>query len=92
MPRHYPANTVYALFPFFTPETTKKNLTKLGIADKYDFSRPKPQPIPKIVDTIAGIRYVFNDAVKFRTMYPAIAMSPEGYGFFLAFDGDQKEK
>lgn len=92
LPRHYPANSVYALFPFFTPPTTKKNLTNLKIADKYNFARPRPLPIPKIVDTIQGIRTVFNDSVKFKTNYPDMRMLTEGYGFFLVFDSEDQQK
>ena len=93
LPRHYPANSVYGLFPFFTPDTNKKTLQKLGIADKYDFNRPKPVPIPKVVDTIPGIRRVFEDSVTFKTMYPDMwSLTDGGYGFFLVFDSERKEQ
>ena len=49
--------------------TTKNNLTKLGIVDKYDLERPKPQPIPKVVDTISGIRYVFAEFTDLKVPY-----------------------
>ncbi|KAI5117531.1 hypothetical protein M0805_004764 [Coniferiporia weirii] len=91
LPRHYPANNVYALFPFFIPEVTKQNLTKLGIADKYDFSRPKATPVPKVLNTLTGIRYVFNDFKRFRQTYEAdMKMLTEGYGFMLTFDEQGK--
>lgn len=93
LPRHYPANSVYALFPFFTPETTKKNLERLGIVGQpgYAFSRPKAQPIPKVVDTLTGIRYVFNDSTKFVTTYgDDMRMLTEGYGFFLVFEDEKR--
>ncbi|KAH8111877.1 heme peroxidase [Phellopilus nigrolimitatus] len=90
LPRHYSANNVYALFPFFTPQVTFQNLTKLGIAEKYDFNRPKTTPIPKVLNTLTGIRYVFNDFKKFHQIYEAdMKMLTDGYGFMLTFD-DQK--
>ncbi|TCD62866.1 hypothetical protein EIP91_006272 [Steccherinum ochraceum] len=93
LPRHYPANSVYALYPFFTPEVTRQNLTKLGIAEKYDFNRPKPQPIPKVVDTLTGIRYVFNDSTKFKTVYgDDMRLLTGGYGFFLVFEEAAKHE
>ena len=61
LPRHYPANSVYGLFPFFIPEVTKQNLTKLNMLQGYDFSRPKPTPVPTVLNTFTGIRQVFND-------------------------------
>ena len=87
LPRHYPANSVYALFPFSTPETTKFNLTKLGIADKYDFNHPKAAPIPKVIDTIAAIRTVFKDPTNFKsTNLSDFRLVTNGYGFFFSFD------
>jgi linoleate 10R-lipoxygenase len=92
LPRHYPADNVYGLFPFFTPATTKQNLTDLGIVDKYKFNRPTALPIPKVVDTIQGIRNVFNDSVTFKTTYPTMQLLTEGYGFFLTFDSEKKQQ
>lgn len=92
LPRHYPGNSVYGLYPFFTPTVTKSNLTNLekkgiiaSISD-YKFERPKALPIPKVVDTLAGIRYVFDDFNKFKTTYKDMKMLTEDYGFFLVFD------
>ncbi|KZT00985.1 heme peroxidase [Laetiporus sulphureus 93-53] len=91
LPRHYPANSVYALFPFFTPEITKTNLTKLGIADKYDYSRPVAQPIPKVLNTLTGIRHVFADPTKYIQIYTRdMTMLTRGYGFMLVFDEREK--
>ena len=92
LPRHYPATSVYALFPFFTPETTKENLANLKIAEKYDFARPKPLPIPKVVDTLQGIRTVFTDNVTFKTDYPDLIRLTCGRGFFLNYDSEDQKK
>ncbi|THH11068.1 hypothetical protein EW145_g888 [Phellinidium pouzarii] len=91
LPRHYPANNVYGLFPFFTPEVTHQNLTKLGIVDNYDFKRPVATPIPKVLNTLTGIRYVFNDFEKFHQTYTAnMAPLTDNYGFMLTFDERKK--
>lgn len=92
LPRHYTGNSAWALFPFSTPETTRNNLTRLRLADKYSFERPTAQPIPKVVDTIQGIKAVFGDNMTFRTSYTTMAMLTEGYGFFLCFDADRKQQ
>ncbi|KAI5117535.1 hypothetical protein M0805_004768 [Coniferiporia weirii] len=87
LPRHYPANNVYALFPFFIPSETEKNLKNLGIVANYDLTRPKATPIPKVLNTLTGIRYVFNDFQRFHQTYgPDMKMLTEGYGFMLTFD------
>lgn len=92
LPRHYPANSVYGLFPFLTPEVTKQNLTKLGYADKYDYRRPIAQPIPKVLSTLTGIRYVFDRPRKYNQIYTEnMNLLTRGYGFMLTFDND-KEK
>ncbi|KIJ45873.1 hypothetical protein M422DRAFT_226935 [Sphaerobolus stellatus SS14] len=90
LPRHYPANSAYGLFPFFVPDETKNNLTKLGVADNYDFARPKPQPVPKVLRTLTGIRYVFDDFNRFKVIYGQdMGMLTNGYGFFLTFDEEK---
>lgn len=43
LPGMYPVNSVYALFPFSTPKTTRKVLTDLGIADRYSFELILPK-------------------------------------------------
>ncbi|KAI0756453.1 heme peroxidase [Daedaleopsis nitida] len=68
LPRHYPANNVYGLFPFFTPEVTQYNLGKLGIADSYKLSRPVIKPVEKVVDTLAEIGKILNDSVNYKAV------------------------
>jgi linoleate 10R-lipoxygenase len=69
LPNNYTYNSVYGLFPFFTPDNMKKNLTKQGIADKYDFSRPNPLPPVVSVETLRGIKTVFDDFERFKVTY-----------------------
>ena len=92
LPRHYPGDSVYALFPFFTPPTMKANLTKLGLADQYantDGARPTPLPIPKVVDTLDGIKYVFARPGQYANTYvKGTNLMTAGYGFMLSFDDE----
>ncbi|KAH9932122.1 heme peroxidase [Epithele typhae] len=67
LPRHYPANSVYGLFPFFTPEVTKKNLTKLKVLPSYDVARPVALPPAKIVNTLTDIAATLHDRKKYAT-------------------------
>ncbi|KAI0640160.1 heme peroxidase [Trametes polyzona] len=67
LPRHYPANNIYALFPMMTPETTKKNLTNLGIVDNYDLKQPVPQPVPVVVNTVGDISRILQAPQQFKT-------------------------
>lgn len=90
LPRHYPGNSVYSLYPFFTPSVTRQNLTRLGIFDQYtdyDGKRPTPQPVPRIVDTVAGIQYVLKNPKKYSNPYTKdMATITGGYESLLSFD------
>ncbi|KAJ7160327.1 heme peroxidase [Mycena filopes] len=85
LPRHYPFNSVYGCFPFFTPQKMKQSLTTQGIAANYTFDRPVPAPQPKVLNTFTGIKYVFNDPLTFPTVYDMKGLG-NGYGFLLCFD------
>ncbi|KAJ7078001.1 heme peroxidase [Mycena belliarum] len=85
LPRHYPYNSVYGCFPFFTPQKMKQSLTAQGLAAKYTFDRPVPAPQPKVLSTFTGIKYVFNDPARFPTVYDMKGLG-NGYGFLLCFD------
>ncbi|KAK7036088.1 heme peroxidase [Favolaschia claudopus] len=89
LPRHYPYNSVYGCFPFFTPQKMKESLTKQGIAGDYTFERPVPPPEPKVLNTFTGIKYVFNDPLRFPTVYDMKGLG-NGYGFLLCFDQSAK--
>ncbi|KDN41575.1 hypothetical protein RSAG8_07376, partial [Rhizoctonia solani AG-8 WAC10335] len=86
-PRHYTYNSAYSLFPFFTPETTKQNLTKLKLADQYDFARPRETPIPKPLNNFTAIKYVSNEITKYKVPYgPDMRYITFGRAMFLAYD------
>ncbi|KAG6815996.1 hypothetical protein H0H87_009602, partial [Tephrocybe sp. NHM501043] len=74
-------NSVYALYPFFTPEKMKDSLTKQGTASKYNFDHPTPLPIPKVLNTFTGIKTVWNDPQRFKVAYERV-----GYGSALVCD------
>ncbi|KAF9492298.1 heme peroxidase [Pleurotus eryngii] len=81
MPRHFPWNSTYSLWPFFTPEHMRQSLTRQGIAQKYTFDRPIAQPVPVILKTFAAIKGVWNDPSRFKIIYEKL-----GYGSMLLFD------
>ncbi|KAJ7133385.1 heme peroxidase [Mycena epipterygia] len=89
LPRHYPYNSVYGCFPFFTPQKMKQSLTKQGLAANYTFDRPAPAPELRVLSTFTGINYVFNDPTRFPTVYDMRGLG-NGYGFILGFDQSAK--
>ncbi|KAG5337782.1 hypothetical protein C0989_008907 [Termitomyces sp. Mn162] len=74
-------NSVYSLYPFFTPQKMKDSLTRRKIDRKYTFDRPKTLPATKILSTFAGIKAVFNDPSRFKVIYER-----KGHGSALMFD------
>ncbi|CAL1694713.1 unnamed protein product [Somion occarium] len=91
LPRHYTSNSVYGLFPFFTPETSHQTLTKLKVVEKYTFKRTLPQPIPKTVNTMVGLRHVFSKPDIYKTTYGEDMRNlTNGFGFMLVFDDGAK--
>ncbi|KAG5648767.1 hypothetical protein DXG03_000115 [Asterophora parasitica] len=81
LPRHFPWNSVYSLFPFFTPSKMRTSLAHQGIAEKYTFDKPKVLPVPKVLNTFTGIKAVWSDPTKFKVIYEKY-----GYGSPLMFD------
>jgi len=69
LPRHYPYNSVYSTFPFFTPSKMKASLGAQKIDSQYTFDRPVTAPEPKILNTFTGIKHVFSDPNRFKVVY-----------------------
>jgi hypothetical protein len=81
LPRHFPWNSVYSLFPFFTPSHMTTSLTRQGLQAKYDFNPPATIPVPKVFNTLTGIKTIFSDPSRFKVIYEKF-----GYGSMLMFD------
>ncbi len=82
-PATTPENSVYGLFPFFTPAAVKENLTNLKLdLSNYNFERPKIKPIPIVINTISAIRYVFSDYNIYKQTYTDdMNLLTQGYGY-----------
>ncbi|KAK1217118.1 hypothetical protein PQX77_020235 [Marasmius sp. AFHP31] len=89
LPRHYPHNSVYGCFPFYTPSKMKDSLTRLGVAAQYSFDRPQPAPQVKVLNTFKGIKHVFDQPAQFSVIYD-LKGSQTDYGNMLGFDDPAK--
>ncbi|KAF7300907.1 Heme peroxidase [Mycena kentingensis (nom. inval.)] len=89
LPRHYPYNSVYGCFPFYTPTKMLESLTRMGIADQYTFDRPTPARVPVVLHDFTAINYVFSDPARFKNVYDMKDIG-NGYGFLLGFDEPKK--
>lgn len=65
-PGFHRANSVYALFPFTTPEKNREIFTKQGHADDYSYDLPSFIGAPIPVITWQGVVDVLNDQEKFK--------------------------
>ncbi|KAF8064174.1 heme peroxidase [Lyophyllum atratum] len=94
LPRNYPYDNVYSLFPLTCPKTAENLLRSqlyhspsLGIT--YSFERPKVQTV-RIVETRKAISHVFNKSAAYSTIYGNdLKALSNGYGFFLGFNDEQ---
>ncbi|KAF8512919.1 linoleate diol synthase [Gautieria morchelliformis] len=87
LPAHYTYDSVYTWFALMTPEAMKTNLTKLGVAEKYTFSRPDRSEHPHVVNTFSGVSSVLKDRVSFRASYVGRAKEIiPGRGYLLSLD------
>ncbi|KAJ1306560.1 hypothetical protein OPQ81_007561 [Rhizoctonia solani] len=87
LPEHYTFNSVYALFPFMTPQIMKTHLEELGIADQYDFKRPGEARHIVGINSYKAVREVLGNPKTYKGTYEQhMKELTNGYGFFLAMD------
>lgn len=87
LPDYYTFNSVYALFPFLIPSRIKTHLTDLGVANLYDFERPKGARKIVGVNSFKAVQEVLGDPKTYQVTYAENMKSlTDGYGFFLAMD------
>ena len=96
LPRHYPHNNAYTLFPFCTPSAAvdclKQNpqLRIPGDIDLSDYDSDAPtQPIVHTLTTRATISYVLNAFETYNTLYKEhFKKITDGYGYVaVTFQG-----
>ncbi|KAG8780137.1 hypothetical protein FRC12_023407 [Ceratobasidium sp. 428] len=93
LPEYYAFNSVYAFFPFLVPSQIQKYLTDLGVADQYDFRRPREAREVIGVNTHKAVREVLSDAKTYSvTCVENMNYLTGGYGFFLAMDDPVKHQ
>ena len=71
-------NSVYGLFPFFTPQTTAHNLRKLGIVQSYTLERPVARPVEKVVETVKEIDAILKNGTAYKTVESEVFVESVG--------------
>lgn len=65
-PGWYRANSVFALYPFTTPEGNKEIFDKLGTSHDLDFNKPTFIGPPKPITTWQGVVNALENQAQFR--------------------------
>lgn len=80
LPRNYPYNNAYSLFPFTVPSTARELAKALGRDADYDWERPPVNEMKSLV-TRSAISHVFNRPQAFSTRYKGnLEYLSKGYG------------
>ncbi|TFK37629.1 heme peroxidase [Crucibulum laeve] len=88
LPRQYPYNNIYTLFPFSTPVKTVELLSSPIQKASYDFGRPQLSRIHTL-ETTHAISSVFNNPEAYPTVYGrSLKNLTDGYGYLLGFDNE----
>lgn len=69
LPNHYTSDSTYTWFPLMTPESMAKYTQKLGVRDRYDFTRPGPAKPLHLVDDYPTVAAALKDLKNFRPPY-----------------------
>ncbi|KIM21654.1 hypothetical protein M408DRAFT_333328 [Serendipita vermifera MAFF 305830] len=95
LPDYYPNGSVYAHFPFITPNEMKIWLTKMELDEQYSFEPLPSNPVRPVasVNTAKGVKQVLTDATTFKTTYTkALTFLTRGRGFFIGFDDEPRHQ
>ncbi|KAG6914653.1 hypothetical protein DXG01_016111 [Tephrocybe rancida] len=89
LPRNYPYDNIYSVFPLVCPTTTRAILqAQPAISRNYSYERPQIQTI-RMLETTQAISHVFNNATIYPTIYgDDLKTLSNGYGFLLGFDDE----
>ncbi|KAH8896764.1 fatty acid oxygenase [Thozetella sp. PMI_491] len=88
-PNWYHPNSVYALYPFTTPERTKEIFTKKGrtphdIKLNYDWPSSTPDPTPVV--SWQGVKDVLGDEDRFKVPWDTAISQLMGHGYMVTED------
>lgn len=87
LPHNYTARSTYALFPFSTPTTIQRILTKNGVVDKYDLRSPTTLPPVHGVFSYKACLEILAAPADFGVVYSsAIKACSNDFGYMLTED------
>ena len=99
-PRHFRPNSVYAHYPLVCPDENRSILTKLNVADDYNFDKPRSVPDILVTNSYAVCREILSNKDDFHVTWGVDAIEflmqhsrhPYGKNFMLSGDGPENMK
>ncbi|KAK4235700.1 Psi-producing oxygenase A [Achaetomium macrosporum] len=85
-PGWYRANSVYALYPFTTPEGSKETFEKLGNVQEFDFSQPAYIGPPRPIITWQGVTDTLNNQSHFHVPWGPHTFQLTQHDYMLSGD------
>jgi len=86
-PGWFEYNSVYALFPFTTPHTSKEILESRGVFSQYSLAPPKKPTAPIVFSTAKNAKLILGDEQTFNVTWgAAISRLSGGVNYMLSAD------
>jgi cytochrome P450 len=85
-PGWYQPNSVYALYPFVTPDKTREIMDKYMRFKDLNFDRPSYTPLPVPVTTWEGATKVLENQKQFHVLWGAHTFQITGHDYMLSGD------
>ncbi|TFK65597.1 linoleate diol synthase [Pluteus cervinus] len=83
LPNHFTENSVYTFFPLMTPDSMKTHLTKLGVADQYDLTRPRAKSATQNISDYGVVAEILKQPANWQEPYGLRATRViRGKGFY----------
>lgn len=93
-PEAFKGNSIYAHFPFVTPDENLVIHKKLGTANLYDWSKPKVTPEVISIDSYAAVTKILDDKINWKVTWGEsieylVSQPNERYGDTYCLAGDE---
>ncbi|KAL5512887.1 hypothetical protein ACEPAH_3285 [Sanghuangporus vaninii] len=83
----YTSDSAYTWFPLMTPDAMSVYTKKMGVHDRYNWTRPGQAPVTHVVGEYAAVAGMLKDRQVFRPPYAdRVGAMVKGPGFFITYD------
>ena len=90
LPGWYRGDSVFAFFPFVTPEENRKIQRKLGKENDFSYDYPVYQGLPTSIKTWEGVTSVLKDQARFKVPWGPHTSYLTHHDYMLSGDGPEE--